>query len=388
MTNQQNDSPNLEELLIQPEPTPTEQPTPRKKSKAKRVILIILLVLLLLLLLLGGWIWWMYQQGQKDLLDTDPPVITPPEEVIDNSDGDTVVYQGVTYKYNYDVTAVLVMGIDKEDIQEDGGYGQNGQADSLFLATLDTKTGDIHIIPISREAMVDVDQYAVDGTYLGVTNTQLCLAYAYAADGEEGCENVARSVSRLLYGAPINSFVAIDMDGVRAITDAVGGVTVTAKDTIRDPYYKHIICTEGKEVTLRGKDTLTYLRHRSTDANGNNLRMQRMRQFFNAFIAKAGGKVKKDPTLLAKYYNTVSPYVITDISLSKMTYLAGCTLSGSSWSNPTYHSISGTSVAGEEHNEFHADPTSVYEAVLAAFYTPVESATTTTTTTATTATAE
>lgn len=359
------------------------------KRRGKRILLIILIILLVLALAAGGGVWWMYRQGQKDLLEEEPPVIQTPEEIVDNSDGDTVVYKGVTYKYNYDVTAVLVMGVDKEDIQTDGSYGKNGQADSLFLATLDTKTGDVNIIPISRESMVDVDQYAVDGTYLGVTNTQLCLAYAYAADGEEGCENVARSVSRLLYGVPINSYLAIEMDGVRAITDRIGGVTVTAMDTIRDPYYKNIICTKGEQVTLQGKNTLTYLRHRSLDATGNNLRMQRMKQFFTAFIAKAGANVKKDPTLLAKYYNTVSPYVITDIDLSKMTYLAGRTLSGNNWSNPNYISINGKSVAGPEHNEFHVDQTSAYEAVLSVFYTPVETTTTTTTATApTTAAAE
>lgn len=359
---------------------------PKAKRRIKRILLIILIVLLVLVLAAGGVFWWMYRQGQNDLLEEEAPVIQPPKEIVDSNDGDTVVYKGVTYKYNYDVTAVLVMGVDKEDIQSDGSYGENGQADTLFLATLDTKTGNVNIIPISRESMVDVDQYAVDGTYLGVTNTQLCLAYAYAADGEEACENVARSVSRLLYGIPINSYLAIEMDGVRAITDRIGGVTVTAMDTIRDPYYKNVICTKGEKVTLQGKNTLTYLRHRSTEADGNNLRMQRMKQFFTAFIAKAGGNVKKDPTLLTKYYNTVSPYVITDIDLSKMTYLAGRTLSGSNWSNPNYISIKGKAVAGPEHNEFHVDETSAYEAVLTAFYTRVE--TTTTTTAPTTAAAE
>lgn len=354
----------------------------KRKRNTKRVLLIILILLLVLALLAGGTVWWMYRQGQKDLLEVEPPMIIPPQELVDSNDGDTVVYNGVTYKYNYNVTAVLVMGIDKEDIQEDSTYGQNGQADSLFLATLDTEKGDVNIIPISREAMVDVDQYAVDGTYLGVTNTQLCLAYAYATDGVGGCENMVRSTSRLLYGVPINSYVAIDMDGVRAITDHIGGVNVTAMETIRDPLYKNTICTEGEQITLQGRNTLVYLRHRGTDAGANNRRMQRMKQFFTAFIAKAGGNVKKDPTQLAKYYNTVSPYVVTDISLSKMTYLAGRTLSGNNWSNPRYISIEGESVAGPEHNEFHVDEVSAYEAVLAAFYTPVETATTTTPATA------
>lgn len=363
--------------------TDTQKSKP-KRSRVKKVLLILLILLLVLLLAAGGTVAWMYRQGQKDLLTPEPPVITPPETLVDSNDGDRVVYNGVAYEYNENVTAILVIGVDKKDIQEESVYGQNGQADTLFLATLDTKTGDIHLIPLSRETMVDVDQYAVDGTYMGVEKTQLCLAYAYAANGEEGCENVVRSVSRLLYGVPINSYVAIDMDGVKVLTDTVGGVTVTALETVAHPRKGYNITEKGEKVTLTGENALTYLRHRDSDPQANTRRMRRFRQFFSAFIAKAGGNLQKDIGLLPKYYNVASPYLITDITLSKMTYLVGCTLSGSNWKDPAYHTIQGEAVAGEEHNEFYADTASAYEAVLAAFYTPVSTPTDTTDTTAST----
>lgn len=367
------------EAATETETEATTQETKPKRSRAKRVILIILLILLLLILLAAGGLWWMYRQGQKDLLNTETPVITPPETLVDSNDGDRVVYNGVAYEYNKNITAVLVIGVDKTDIQEESVYGQNGQADALFLATLDTETGDIHLIPLSRETMVEVDQYAVDGTYLGVQKTQLCLAYAYAANGEEGCENVVRSVSRLLYGVPINSYVAIDMDGVKAMTDTVGGVPVTALEDIPHPRTGSILIEKGEKITLDGETALTYLRYRESDAQANLRRMQRFKQFFSAFIGRAGGNLQKDIGLLAKYYNTASPYLVTDITLSKMTYLVGCTLSGSNWKDPSYHSITGHSVTGDEHNEFYADSASAYEAVLAAFYNPVETAADTTT---------
>ena len=368
--------------------------TKPKRSRVKKILLILLIILLVLALAAGGTVAWMYRQGQKDLLPPEPPVITPPETLVDSNDGDRVVYNGVAYEYNQNVTAILVVGVDKKDIQEQSVYGQNGQADTLFLATLDTKTGDIHLIPLSRETMVDVDQYAVDGTYMGVEKTQLCLAYAYAANGEEGCENVVRSVSRLLYGVPINSYVAIDMDGVQVLTDTIGGVTVTALESVPHPRKGYNITEKGKKVTLDGQNALTYLRHRDSDPEANTRRMSRFRQFFSAFITKAGGNLKKDISLLPRYYNTASPYLITDITLSKMTYLVGCALSGSNWKDPAYHAIKGEAVAGEEHNEFYADTASAYEAVLAAFYTPVSTPTDTGSTaetagtTGTTATAE
>lgn len=386
MTNPQNErdtvlEPEILETETVTETEVTAQEEKPKRSKGKRVVLIILLVLLALLLLAGGIVGWMYWQGQKDLLTSQPPVITPPEELVDIDDENRVVYQGVTYEYNPNVTAILVVGVDKEDIQEESVYGQNGQADTLFLATLDTKTGDIHLIPLSRETMVDVDKYAVDGSYLGVEKTQLCLAYAYGSNGAEGCENVVRSVSRLLYGVPINSYVAIDMDGIEAITDTIGGITVTALEDIPHPWKDYLVTQKGKKVTLDGKTAIYYLRHRDTDAQANVRRMKRFRQFFSAFLSVAGNNLKNDIGLLPKYYNVASPYLVSDLSLSKITYLVGNTLSGNNWQDPTYHTISGESVDGGDHNQFHADTASVYEAVLAAFYTPVEGESTTESTT-------
>ncbi len=375
----------LEDLIGLPsvsteEQSPEEQPAeekPKKRSRVKKILLIILLVLLALLLVAGGLLVWMYRRGQQDLLPSEPPAITPPESLVEGSDGDRVVYNGTVYEYNHNVTAMLVIGVDKKDIQEESTYGQNGQADTLFLTTLDTKTGDVHIIPLSRETMVEVDRYAVDGTYLGVEKTQLCLAYSYAANGEEGCDNVARSVSRLLYGIPINSYVAIDLKGVQTITDTIGGITITGLEDVADPRTGEIIVYEGEETTLNGKQALTYMRHRDTDAQANNRRMQRLKQFFTAFIGKAGGNLKENISLLPKYYNTASPYIVTDITLSKMTYLVGCTLAGNNWKNPEYVTINGRTIDGKDHAEFYATSSSAYEAVLAAFYNVVETPTTT-----------
>lgn len=351
----------------------------RKKLRGwrlvRRILLILLIILLSLTLIAGGAVLWMYYQGRSELLPDEVPTITPPEELVEYDDEDQVVYNGVTYQYNQNVTAILVVGVDKKSgIQEDSVYGQNGQADTLFLAALDTESGKINIIPLSRETMVDVDQYAVDGSFLGVQKTQLCLAYAYGSNGEEGCKNVVRSVSRLLYGIPINSYLAIDMEGVKAVTDAIGGVPVKAMEDVYHPFTKEQITKKGETITLNGKDALTYMRHRDNDADANNRRMKRLKQFFTAFINRSGSKIKEDFGLLTDYYDAAKPYTITDINLSRITYLAGCTLTGNSWQDPNYITIAGESVKGEKYNEFHADTASAFEAVLEAFYTPVKDA--------------
>ena len=342
----------------------------RNRRRWRRGLLIALLAILAALMVIVGMFWWLYARGRQSLMG-DGNQISTPSSIVERVEEDLVVYNGVSYRYNENITAILVLGVDKTDIQEEATYGQNGQADTLFLATLDTQTGQMHILPISRDTMVDVDMYTADGTYVGVEKTQLCLAYAYAANGEEGCLNVARSVSRLLYGVPINNYVAIDLDGIQAVTKAIDGVPVTVLEDIYDETGKFAFA-KGRELNLKGKNALTYIRYRGSDAEANNRRMQRQKQFFTSFLSRTGAKLQENIGRLPGYYNTAAPYVVTDITLSQTTYLVTCALSGGGWSSPTYLSIEGDAVKGEKHPEFHADTVSAYEAVLAAFYTPVE----------------
>ncbi len=332
-----------------------------------KITLIILAVLLALALVLISVFYALYWRGRASLLTRDN-VITPPQTLVENieEDGKKVTYKGTTYRFNESIISLLFMGIDKQSINEQNGYGENGQADSLFLATLNTETGSVKVIPLSRESMVDVNLYATDGVYIGTKKTQLCLAYAYAANAEEGCENVVRSVGRLLYGMPIDSYLALDLEGVKAISSAVGGVEVIALESLYDvgaPVY----FVEGQTVKLTDKNVLAYIQERGQDNEANNRRMQRQKQFLDAFIRTAITQVKQDFTKVEKYYNTVKPYSASDLTLSEVTYLASTYLVGGQPSIE-YLPITGESILGEEHVEFHTNETSLYEAVLNAFY--------------------
>lgn len=342
----------------------TKQPT--KRRRWPKVLLGILAALLAVAVLLGGVYAWLYNAGRQALFSKNDP-ISAPTSLVEMDDNDQVIYNGETYQYNDKVTAILFMGVDKSDIQQNTHYGNNGQADSLFLAAIDTATGAIRIIPLSRESMVDVNLYAADGTYLGVEKSQLCLAYAYGNTAEKSCENVVRSVKRLLYGVPIASYIAIDLEGIQAMTDAIGGLRVTAMEDISLP--PHLDVKKGQTVHLTGKAAQLYIQYRGQDVQANNRRMQRQKQFLGAFISSAGSSLKKDFTKLTTYYNTAKPYVVSDLTISQITYLASCALGGNSWQAPTYIPITGNTMMGEKYVEFYADPTAAYEAVLQAFYT-------------------
>lgn len=351
----------------------TKEPNKTPKRRGARIALIVLAVLAAIALTLGCVAYALYWHGRSSLLGHGGDIDTP-ESLVDSADedGQTVTYQGADYAYNKNVVSLLFIGVDKSDINHDAVYGKNGQADSLFLAALDTKTGAVKILPISRETMAEVNVYASDGAYIGVQKLQLCLAYAYAATPEEGCENVCRSVQRLLYNIPIDGYVAIDLAGVKALNNAVGGVRVTSPEdlTFRHSPTDVTRIEKGQTITLNDKTVISYIQHRGDDVNANNRRMQRQQQFLNEFIRVAANNVKKNFTLLEKYYSIAKPYAVSDLTLSKITYLASTYLVGGRIA-PNYIPVTGNTVMGEQYVEFYPDEAVLYEAVLAAFYTKV-----------------
>ena len=342
-----------------------------KRGKPRRfgkIVLAVLSAILACVLLLALVMMILYLTGRNDLTGGDNPISVPTSLVDDvDEDDQTVIYKGQKYRYNENTISILFIGVDKTSVKQNKNYGHNGQADSLFLAVMDSNTGRIKLIPLSREAMVDVDLYTGAGAYAGVEKLQLCLAYAYGKNGDESCQNVCRSVSRLLYGAEIDSYVAIDLAGVGKLTDAVGGVKLTALETI--PSAQPII-KEGKTVTLRGDRVNAYLQYRDQDPEANERRMRRQKQFLGSFLQTAAGILRKDITKVTGLYRKARPYIVTDLSVARVTYLATCALKGHA--DPEYILIDGQSVAGEKHAEFYPDKNSLYEAVLKAYYTPVE----------------
>ncbi len=344
------------------------KPSPRLR-RWQKILLAIVAAIAAVALLLGGTYFWLYSQGRNALFG-DRGSLETPESLVEKveDDGLTVEYGGMRYRYNEAVVSVLFIGVDKSDVQQNSGYGQNGQADTLFLAALDTKTGTVRIIPLPREAMVDVNIIGVGGGFAGTQRTQLCLAYAYGATGAESCENTARSVSRLLYGAPVDAYCAIDLQGVRVLTDAVGGVPVTVQESFKATRHRFV---KGETVTLKGAMADDYIRYRSNDLDGSTKRMKRQKQFLQAFFQTARRQLSKDFSLLTTYYSAAKPYLISDLGLSEITYLVSNGLLGTGVNGFEYLSIDGQMALGQEFAEFIPDPTSAYETVLAAFYTKV-----------------
>ncbi len=265
------------------------------------------------------------------------------------------------------------MGVDKKKLTvDDSNIGQSGQADADIVGTIDIQTGEINIITIPRDTMVDIDIYSKNGKFVGTETRQLCLAYAYGDGGESSCTNVTNSMSRVLKNVPIEKYFALDLAGIAPLNDAIGGVTV---ESLYDfPQFK---IYKGQTVTIKGDFAETYVRLRSMDNIEASLnRTQRQTQYIQAYTEKLRSEVSTDFSLISSLYNTAMSYSQTNISLSDVTYLATVVLShGVSGYNQ--YTIGGemkpsSTVDEDIFAEYYVDDDSVMEAVVNCFYKQVD----------------
>lgn len=245
-----------------------------------------------------------------------------------DTDGETenwqegdVRYQGIHYRYNEDVLTFLFLGIDKKTEVRPAKNGiDGGQSDALFLLVLNPHNKEINVIGIPRDTMAEIEVYNKDGSYRGTATGQITLQHGYGDGAALSCERSREAVSKLFYGLPVHGYCAVNMGAVPLINDAVGGVDLKALETID---YGGFHTEEGEEVHLEGMASYHYLHYRDPSRFGSaGKRLERQKQYLAVYAATAIEAIRKDITLPATLYNTLSRYMVTDISIDEAGYLA------------------------------------------------------------------
>lgn len=223
-------------------------------------------------------------------------------------DDDRVYIDGQWYRYKSEIRTTLLIGIDDfGQIRENDIYNNSHQADFLLLLAKDDKTGDVFSIQINRDTMTSVNALTVSGESVGRNEEQIALAYAYGGGGAVSCENTVDAVSYLLYGLPVEKYIAMSMSGIGVLNDEVGGVTLPMLCDFPQLGYK-----KDEVVTLNADEALVYVRARSEMEDPTNIaRMERQRQYILAWsdIAKDKFKSVKAATQLIEH---IEPYLCTN----------------------------------------------------------------------------
>ena len=224
----------------------------------------------------------------------------------------TMQYGGRTWTYRgRELTNLLLIGVDWEESENTVSRRYAGQADFLFLITIDRENKIVSTLQLDRDTMADIRVYGPFGDYTGIQKTQICLSHAYGKSDAQNCENTVWAVSRLLGGIPIDGYITLDMSGITALNDALGGVTVTLKEDFSalDPEM-----TKGATLTLRGMQAEIFVRSRMDVGDGTNVsRMQRQHTFIRSAEELLVQRMNEDMGYAGTLYDALAGHMTTNI---------------------------------------------------------------------------
>ena len=280
-------------------------------------------------------------------------------------DSNTVTWQGKTYKYNQNLSNYLLLGVDKRTPAETRvGKADAGQADALFLLSLNRKTKEMTMISIPRDTMTDVESFDLEGKSLGKSKDHISLSYGYGDGGAESCKLTQEAVSNLFYGLPIQGYLAMNLDGIPELTKSVGGLTVTVPNNSLE--YEYPEFAEGAEVTLTEENTEVFLRSRDVDESQSAIyRMERQKAFLDAFSKKAKECYEQNAKFAADLFVAIKPYTVTNISEDRLMKLFQTADEGDGYTEWT---VPGEGTQGLSYDEYHVDDDALYTKIMETFY--------------------
>lgn len=283
---------------------------------------------------------------------------------------DTVTINGVKCKPNWDIQTYLFIGEDargtKQRKTENDG---TGQSDVLELLVINTKNNTYHKLPINRDTLTDVKSLDDDGSYLATTKVQIALAHANGDGMELSCENTVDAVSNMLYGIRIDGYICLNMDSIRILNHLAGGVPVKIEDDFSQSDKSLVM---GKTITLSDDQAMHYVHDRMNVGDGTNeCRMRRQKAYIDALFPLYKAKLQADSGFINDFYNDLSDYMVTDMTVGEMGNVANMILKSE---DKGELSIKGTNAVNKEdgYNEFTMDETSRGDVAMELFFNKVE----------------
>lgn len=292
------------------------------------------------------------------------------EESVSNTRfvGETIEYEGKTYRRNSSIKAILCMGVDRKGpMTEETVHTFGGQADGIFLLAYDTARNDLQILMIPRDSMTEITLTDLNGNVLGKEVQHLTLAYAYGDGRELSCERTMEAVSNLLGGLSIDHYMAADVDVINTLNDRVGGVTVTIpQDGMekKDPAF-----VKGATLTLRGEQAEAFVRYRDIEERYSALyRMERQKEYITGFFDVVKEGTKRDGRMVEELFGLVEDHMITDMNKGEYLKIAMDALAMSNLDEDGFHTVPGKAVSTDVYDEFYADQAALTPLILELFY--------------------
>lgn len=280
-----------------------------------------------------------------------------------------IAYHDQRYSHRQQLTTILFMGIDTaaEDPQSGFNFRRGGQADFLLLLVIDHENERVTPIHIDRDTMAEITVLGVLGSNTGTAQAQICLSHGFGDGQAQSCQFTVEAVSKLLWDVDVDFYIAMNLDSIALLNDALGGVTVTLEDdfSMLDP-----TMTAGTTLTLMGKQAEYFVRNRMEIGVGTNAsRMERQRTYMEQLATILAERINQRAAFTGELFDLLEPHLQTNMKRGRIINEA--------WKARDYERTAIISPAGEHvvgkdgFVEFYADQTALEELVLQTFFEPL-----------------
>lgn len=337
--------------------------TTRKAIRQRKICMLLIIILIIVLSILGGGYYLLSQKNVASSKAGGQNSDSRNQTDL-SQNGDIVEYKGETYKYNDHLSNYLFLGIDtRETVDTYQSQADAGQADAIFLVSMDRATEKIKVLFIPRDSMTRIEVFNPYGQSLGETTDHLNIQYAFGDGKEKSCELMKTAVSDMLDGLPIQGYCSMNMDGISVITDFVGGIQLTIPDdSLADvnPEYK-----KGAVVDITGETAEQFVRYRDIDKTQSALvRQERQKTFLQALVQKAQEKAGEDAGFVTGLYDSVKSYTVTNMGNDIFAKLLAASQNGIT----DTETVPGEGTHGENFDEYHIDEDALSDLIISMFY--------------------
>ncbi|MDL2219671.1 LCP family protein, partial [Ruminococcaceae bacterium OttesenSCG-928-O06] len=171
----------------------------------------------------------------------------------------------------------LVCGLDYDNETADGYEDPDnkiGNTDLILYVMFDTVNGSANILQIPRDIYVG-DELATGGNY------KINSLYRFSEDPDNRIAPLARAINDQLK-LPIDFYITIDMDAVKAIVDHMGTLEVYVPRDVVDPENPGNVLEEGWR-HFTGEEAEFFLRNRNY-VDGDVTRLAMQQSFYSALF--------------------------------------------------------------------------------------------------------
>lgn len=265
----------------------TGRRVPAPGSRARRFVIVALVLSALATLGgIGGWGYLNSLNDGLDRLDAFSELNDRPDKVVEGS------------------LNVLVLGSDSRNPDSTEG----SRADTIMMMHIPADGAAAYIVSLPRDLWVDVPPNGTDWPG-GMSKLNSALSHG-------GLPLMVQTVENYT-GVRIDHLIEIDFDGLKAVVDALGGVTMdiepaTGFDTLVSIHKPYREFAAGKQ-ELDGEEALDYVRQRKQFAMGDFARMQHQQDLLMAMMDKAtNAGIIGDPNTLTLFLESVINAVRVD----------------------------------------------------------------------------